>query len=67
MVLFILIELPSKDFVSNKVCGSAVLSCTTPWCSYLCPVMQLDRLFAASEKVLGQNQDEGCKLMGSSV
>lgn len=67
MVLFLSVELPSQDFVSNEVCGSAILSCTTTWCSYLCPVTQLDRLFAASEKILGQNQDEGCKLTGSSV
>lgn len=67
MVLLTPVELPSKDFVSNKVYGSAILSYPTTWSSYLYPVVQLDRLVASSEKILGPNLDEGCKVMGSSV
>jgi len=55
MVLFIPIELFSKDFLPNKVYGSARLSYPTTWCSYLYRVAQMDRLFASSERILGPN------------
>lgn len=52
MVLFISIELPYEDFVSDKACGCAILSYLTTWSSCLHPVVWLGRL-SPSGKHLG--------------
>lgn len=56
MVLFITIELPYEDFVSDKVCGSSILSYPTTWSSCWYPVVWLDRL-------LSSGKHPGTKLM----